>query len=231
MSSPFFDEDDEDIFAINVGSAGWGLFKLMWVIVLAVVVVSIVPKPAHEQKQVAPPPGNVCVTIDWDHGVDKNDSAHGDIDVDLWAQAPGDHDPVGYSHLGDLTSNLNRDDTGNPDPDKNFEMWCTRGIKAGKYIANAHLYGNRSVLKEIHVHASVTVMKQAGPNAKGGSHEILKTDVVLTKPWGETTLFNFTLTADGELVPDSVNTIYHRLQPNELSTGSNSGHPGTGGMY
>ena len=66
-----------------------------------------------------------------------------DADVDLWVQAPGDV-PVGYSNKGGAIFNLLRDDLGQraDATGMNYEVSYARGMPAGEYTANLHLYRN-----------------------------------------------------------------------------------------
>src|SRR3954470_21139512 len=79
--------------------------------------------------------GNVMVEINWPPDLDS--------DVDLWVQAPGDV-PVGYSNKGGAVFNLLRDDLGEiADATRmNYEVSYARGLPAGEYTVNLHLYRN-----------------------------------------------------------------------------------------
>lgn len=145
------------------------------------------------------PPGNVIVEISW--------PAELDTDVDLWVQAPGDV-PVGYSNKGSRRFNLLRDDLGNKnDPSGiNYEVSYSRGIVAGEYVINVHLYRNAAPVREIAVHVAVSAKPSLGAAAK----RLLETDVVLRHTGEELTALRFRLTADGSLVADSV---HHRFKP------------------
>ena len=90
---------------------------------------------AKAATETAQPPGNVMVEARWPDGVDA--------DVDLWVQAPGDV-PVGYSNKGGAIFNLPRDDLGQRADATgiNYEVSYARGMPAGEYTANLHLYRN-----------------------------------------------------------------------------------------
>jgi hypothetical protein len=79
------------------------------------------------------PPGNVIVEVRWPDEIDS--------DVDLWVEAPGDV-PVGYSNKGGVIFNLLRDDLGKraDATGMNYEVSYSRGIPAGEYTVNVHLY-------------------------------------------------------------------------------------------
>ena len=78
-------------------------------------------------------PGNVIIEAQWTDGIDA--------DVDLWVRAPGDR-PVGYSNKAGNFFNLLRDDLGKPldVTNLNYEVAYTRGLPAGDYVINLHLY-------------------------------------------------------------------------------------------
>ncbi len=91
-------------------------------------------KAAAENTQ---PPGNVIVELRWPDELDS--------DVDLWVEAPGDI-PVGYSNKGGVIFNLLRDDLGRraDATGMNYEVSYSRGIVAGEYTVNVHLYRNNA---------------------------------------------------------------------------------------
>jgi len=99
------------------------------------IVVLLLPhlNPPTTGTAAADPPGNVVVEIRWPDAINA--------DVDLWVQAPGDT-PVGYSNMGGEVFNLLRDDLGHRDDrsNLNYEVAYSRGIPAGEYIVNLHLY-------------------------------------------------------------------------------------------
>lgn len=189
-------------FYINGMNLGWNVLKAVLLILVVVVlfVGEVVKK--EEKENAAAPSGNVCVEISW---------TKGDYDVDLWTKAPNDV-PVGYSNLAGRYFNLMRDDLGAPDPELNFEIACTRGTPAGEYVANVHWFASRGPEKEMRVHADVRVTPSLARSGKGTQKVILQTDAVLTYVKEELTLFRFTLTDTGELVPGSVNSLFKPLR-------------------
>ena len=79
------------------------------------------------------PVGSVIIELFWPDDIDA--------DLDLWVKGPNDG-PVGYSKPSGLVFNLLRDDrglTGDYTP-LNYEISFTRGIIAGEYQANVHLF-------------------------------------------------------------------------------------------
>ena len=153
------------------------------------------------------PPGNVIVEISW--------PAELNTDVDLWVEAPGDV-PVGYSNKGSTRFNLLRDDLGHyEDPSGiNYEVSYSRGIVAGEYVVNLHLYRNLAPTSEIPVHVVVS----AKPDVAAGANRLLETDVVLRHPGEEVTAARFRLTADGTLVQDSVHARFKPLRATAVET-------------
>src|SRR5229473_1111342 len=127
---------------------------MLFLLVFAYLVIGAVAL-AHVRKQQqetsgATPPGSVIVEAHWDDAIDA--------DVDLWVQAPGDV-PVGYSNKSGVVFNLLRDDLGHSgDPlSMNYEIAYGRGIFAGEYTVNAHLYRSADHRFPIPVHATVSV--------------------------------------------------------------------------
>jgi hypothetical protein len=147
------------------------------------------------------PPGNVIAEMRWD---DKLRT-----DVDLWVQAPGDV-PVGYSNKSGLIFNLLRDDLGShADPtDVNFETSFSRGIPPGEYTVNVHLFRNLENTYPINVRVVVRVKT----DTEAGARPIAATTVRLDREGQELTAFRFRLTEKGELVPNSMNSVFKPLR-------------------
>jgi len=144
-------------------------------------------------------PGNVVVEIHW-----PNDLP---VDVDLWVQAPNDV-PVGFFNQGSEQFNLLRDDLGTEGDatNLNYEVSYSRGIKAGEYIVNVHMYG--PVPSGIIVPVDVVVsVRQKYDTLR----QVLETTVDLERRNQEETAFRFKLTGTGELISDSVTTVRRRL--------------------
>jgi hypothetical protein len=147
------------------------------------------------------PPGNVIAEMRWD---DKLRT-----DVDLWVQAPGDI-PVGYSNKSGLIFNLLRDDLGShADPTEvNFETSFSRGIPPGEYTVNVHLFRNLENTYPINVRVVVRVKT----DNEAGARPIAATTVRLDREGQELTAFRFRLTEKGELVPNSMNSVFKPLR-------------------
>jgi len=147
----------------------------------------------------APSPGNVVVELHWPDDLP--------VDVDLWVKAPGDV-AVGYWNQGSRYFNLLRDDLGieGDATRRNYEVSYSRGIPAGEYIVNVHMYG--PVPRGVRVPARVVVSVRP---KYGELRQLLETTIVLLRKNQEETAFRFRLSAQGELVPGSVNTLKRRL--------------------
>ncbi len=144
-------------------------------------------------------PGNVVVEIHWPDDLP--------VDVDLWVQAPGDV-PVGFFNQGSEHFNLLRDDLGT-DTDasgQNFEVSYSRGIAAGEYTVNVHMYGPVPDGVDVPVNVVVSVRRKYDT-----LQQLLQTTVELRRRNQEETAFRFKLTEGGDLVPGSVSTIRRRL--------------------
>ena len=145
------------------------------------------------------PPGNVVVEMHWPDELP--------VDVDLWVQAPNDV-PVGFWNQGSQFFNLLRDDLGmeGDASGRNYEVSYSRGILAGDYTVNVHMYGKIPAGVVVPVRVVVSV-KAKYDNLR----QILQTSVELQRRNQEETAFRFRLSGDGELVPGSVTTLRRRL--------------------
>ncbi len=146
-------------------------------------------------------PGNVIIEAIWGDGLD--------IDVDLWVEAPGDI-PVGYSNKGGVVFNLLRDDLGSRADATpfNHEVSYSRGVPAGEYTVNLHLFRNSEQSFPVHVTVIASLKKKEG----SGSSQLLTTEVLLTRENEEITAFRFSLDDNARLVPDSVHNIQRDLR-------------------
>ena len=146
-------------------------------------------------------PGNVIVEVRWPDELD--------CDVDLWVEAPGDR-PVGYSNKGGLIFNLLRDDLGKraDATGMNYEVSYSRGIPAGEYTVNVHLYRNTSGVFPI----PVTIVTSVKKSPKDSARQLLASKVELTREGEELTVYRFRLSADGDLVPGSVHSLQRNLR-------------------
>ena len=145
------------------------------------------------------PPGNVVVEMHWPDELP--------VDVDLWVQAPNDV-PVGFWNQGSRVFNLLRDDLGleGDASGRNYEVSYSRGILAGEYTVNVHMYGKVPAGVVVPVRVVVSV------KAKYDTlRQILETSIELHRRNQEETAFRFRLNEDGELVPGSVTTLRRRL--------------------
>lgn len=162
--------------------------------------------PPTKTAEAALAPGNVIVEVVWPYKIDA--------DVDLWVQAPGDR-PVGYSNKGGQTFNLLRDDLGHAlDSTKlNYEVSYSRGIAAGEYTVNLHLYRNDSQVFPVPVTVVVSVKRTPDSAAR----ELLKSEIGLTHVGQEITVFRFGLGEDGVIEPGSVHSLPKPLRSDGLT--------------
>jgi hypothetical protein len=146
-------------------------------------------------------PGNVTVELRWPD--------HVDADVDLWVEAPGDK-PVGYSNKDGSVFNLLRDDLGRDSDltNLNYEFSYSRGVPAGDYTVNVHLYRNSGR----HYPLPVTIAVSVKRSADASSQRILATKVSLEQEGQELTAFRFQLDDKGELIAGSVHDLPRELR-------------------
>jgi len=153
----------------------------------------------QDEKDEHTPPGNVVVEMHWPDELP--------VDVDLWVQAPNDV-PVGFWNQGSENFNLLRDDLGmeGDATARNYEVSYSRGIPAGEYTVNVHMYGKvpSGIVVPVRVVVSVKTKYDT-------LRQILETSLELRHRNQEETAFRFRLNADGDLVPGSVTTLRHRL--------------------
>ena len=157
--------------------------------------------PGHAAEETTQPPGNVIVELRWPDELDS--------DVDLWVKAPGDT-PVGYSNKGGLIFNLLRDDLGKraDATGMNYEVSYSRGIPAGEYTVNVHLYRNTAGVFPI----PVTVVTSVKKSPQESARQVLASQIELVREGEELTVYRFRLSDDGELIPGSVHSLHHKLR-------------------
>ncbi len=146
-------------------------------------------------------PGNVVIELRWPDGLD--------VDVDLWVEAPGDV-PVGYSNKGGAVFNLLRDDLGlsGDMTGLNYEFSYSRGIPAGEYTVNVHLYRNRVNTYPVPVTVAASVKAGVDTSAR----QIVASRVELDHEGQEITAFRFTLDEKGKLSGGSVHDMPRALR-------------------
>jgi len=157
--------------------------------------------PGEAAQENTQPPGNVIVEVRWPDELDS--------DVDLWVEAPGDV-PVGYSNKGGLIFNLLRDDLGKraDATGMNYEVSYSRGIPAGEYTVNVHLYRNTAGVFPI----PVTVVTSVKKSARESARQLLASKIKLIREGEELTVYRFRLSEDGSLVPGSVHSLQRNLR-------------------
>jgi hypothetical protein len=157
--------------------------------------------PGEAVDETTQPPGNVIVELRWPDEIDA--------DVDLWVEAPGDI-PVGYSNKGGTLFNLLRDDLGKraDATGLNYEVSYSRGIAAGEYTINVHLYRNAANVFPI----PVTVVTSVKKSPKESARQLLASKVELVREGEELTVYRFRLSEEGGLVPGSVHSLQRNLR-------------------
>jgi hypothetical protein len=157
--------------------------------------------PGEAVDETTQPPGNVIVELRWPDEIDA--------DVDLWVEAPGDI-PVGYSNKGGTMFNLLRDDLGQraDATGLNYEVSYSRGIAAGEYTINVHLYRNAANVLPI----PVTVVTSVKKSPKESARQLLASKVELVREGQELTIYRFRLSEDGSLIPGSVHSLQRNLR-------------------
>jgi hypothetical protein len=151
--------------------------------------------PRARTEDAARSPGNVIIEARWPDDINA--------DVDLWVQAPSDV-PVGYSNAAGTVFNLLRDDLGTAGDltGLNYEFSYSRGVPAGEYTVNVHLYRNHDIRS---VPVTVVVSTKGGVN--DSAKQILTSKVVLARDGEERTVFRFKLDERAHLISGSVHDL------------------------
>jgi len=195
MHDPFFDDHEQTVFrdVLMLALAGF--------VAIVILLLPHLNPPGAKETASAEPPGNVVVEARWPDGLAT--------DVDLWVQAPGDV-PVGYSNKGGAVFNLLRDDLGAraDSTPLNYEVSYARGVIAGEYTVNLHLYRNEEAVSPV----ATTVVVSVKPAPHRSAKQILLSTVDLAREGQEITVFRFELDEGGDLVPGSVHGLPKSLR-------------------
>jgi hypothetical protein len=188
---------DEDTLTVWLDTA---LLMLGSFVLMTVLMLTVMNPPAKSSEADVQAPGNITVEIQWPNTLDA--------DVDLWVQAPGDR-PVGYSNTNGKIFNLLRDDLGraNDMTDLNYEVAYSRGMPAGEYVVNVHLYRGISG-----VSIPVKVVVSAKTSTTGPAQQLSSTTVELRHNNQELTVMRFRLDDHGSLVTGSMNSLFKALR-------------------
>jgi len=190
---------DEETLTVWLDTA---LLMLGGFILMTVLMLSVVNPPAKSAETAGDKaPGNVIIEAQWADALDA--------DVDLWVQAPGDK-PVGYSNKSGAVFNLLRDDLGKVDDitNHNYEVAYSRGMPAGEYIANVHMYRGVGVSYPIPVRVEARLQNDSDKS----SQPLATATVLLRHENDQLTAFRFRLDERGHLVAGSINSIYKELR-------------------
>jgi hypothetical protein len=177
------------------------MLALAGFVAMVILLLPHINPPGRAAQENTQPPGNVIVEVRWPDELD--------CDVDLWVEAPGDI-PVGYSNKGGVIFNLLRDDLGRraDATGMNYEVSYSRGIVAGEYTVNVHLYRNAAGVFPI----PVTVVTSVKKSAKESARQVLASNIELGREGQELTVYRFKLSDDGDLVPGSVHSVQRNLR-------------------
>ncbi len=177
------------------------MLALAGFVVMVILLLPHLNPPSKAAQENTSAPGNVIVEVRWPDEID--------CDVDLWVEAPGDR-PVGYSNKGGLIFNLLRDDLGKraDATGMNYEVSYSRGIPAGEYTVNVHLYRNTSGTVPI----PVTIVTSVKKSPKDSARQLLASKIELIREGEELTIYRFGLSTDGDLVPGSVHSLQRNLR-------------------
>jgi hypothetical protein len=191
----FGEDDSGTVFRDTI------MLALAGFVAIVILVLPFINPEAKQSEDGDRAPGNVVIEIQWPDGLDA--------DVDLWVQAPNDN-PVGYSNKGGDFFNLLRDDLGKISDvtDLNYEIAYSRGIPAGEYAVNIHMYRGGSATYPV----PVKVIASVKSSPEESTRQLLTTTVMLHKENEEITAFRFKLDAEANLVRGSVHSLQKPLR-------------------
>ena len=196
MENPFEDENELDTADT--------VFRDMTMLALSgfvIIVLLLLPwlNIVAQDEATKEPAGSVIVEVLW-----PDDR---DVDVDLWVKSPDDA-AVGFSNMAGYYFNLLRDDRGTQFDTTpiNYEISYSRGIAAGEYQANLHLYATDGGPP---VNAKV-IISVVEPDQRART-AIIKKDVILKKFNEEITVARWTLSNKGKLKANSVHALKKSL--------------------
>ena len=117
---------------------------------------------------------------------------------------------MGYSNKDGTVFNLLRDDLGRDSDitDLNYEFSYSRGVPAGDYTINVHLYRNSANYYPLPVTVAISVKGTSGAS----SQRILATRLKLLREGQELTAFRFKLDREGRLIAGSVHDLPRELR-------------------
>ena len=196
MDNPFDDENELDTADT--------VFRDMTMLALSgfvIIVLLLLPwlNIVAQDEATKEPSGSVIVEVLWPD--DRN------VDVDLWVKSPDDA-AVGFSNMAGYYFNLLRDDRGTQFDTTpiNYEISYSRGIAAGEYQANLHLYATDGG-PPINAKVIISVVE---PDQRART-AIIKKDVTLKKFNEEITVARWTLSNKGKLKTNSVHALKKSL--------------------
>ncbi|MCY4228985.1 MAG: hypothetical protein OXD44_12260 [Gammaproteobacteria bacterium] len=179
------------------------LALLGFLAVIVLLLPHLVPEQ-HDQPTAVAVSGDLVVQMTW--------APEMDADMDLWVKAPGDL-PVGYSNKGGKVFNLLRDDLGSKFDlsSVNHESAYSRGFARGEYVVNVHSYRidpNYPPPFTVEVLVSTKTTKDDQVQVK----PIVFTRALIRRQGHEVTAARFSLTENGELIEDSVHSLFKPLR-------------------
>src|SRR4029453_2964707 len=189
---------DEETLTVWLDTA---LLMLGGFVLMTVLMMTVMNPPAKSSEAGVQSPGNVIAAAQWG---DKLDA-----DVDLWVEAPGDV-PVGYSNKSGHVFNLLRDDLGRAQDitDYNYEVAYSRGMPAGEYIVNVHMYRGIGVAYPV----AVKIVASVKGTPDHMAAPLGPTTVNLGRENDQITAFRFRLDEHGQLVAGSINSLFKELR-------------------
>lgn len=210
MRSRFHNESD-----VGEGTAFRDVFLTMAGVLGALLVILILlpkqPEQAAEDAQRAR--GNIRVEVFWPD--DYN------VDIDTWGKAPGQV-PIGYSNMNGPVLNLVRDDLGNyaDISGRNYEIMFSRGLPQGEWIFNIHWFSNAGNKTSVPVTVLISITHDDSAGTKERPKQIVSTKLTLTTQGEEQTVIRFNLDHDGNLIPDSLTSIFKPIRGASSAAGS-----------
>jgi hypothetical protein len=204
-----FDDDSGDS-GISFRDVMLGIVGLLAAIVIILILQPKEPDKAAEDAERAR--GNIRVEVMWPDNMN--------IDIDTWGKAPN-LPAVGYSNRNGVVLNLVRDDLGNyaDISNRNYEVMFSRGLPQGEWVFNIHWFSNASRVISVPVTVLITITKDDTSGAKDKPQQVVATTLTLRNVGQEITVIRFTLDEDGDLLTDSMTSLFKPIRSMQADRG------------
>jgi hypothetical protein len=193
-------------------------FLAMFTLFVLTLIAQSLSKEKKEEKKIETA-GEFLIIASWHDKLDD--------DVDLYVLDPSGQTvyfrarEIGFIHLERDDLGRFNDRVGDKVVEKNEERVHIRGIVAGEYVVNVHMYAKRD--------PKPTKVKISLVQLKGEDKAVIEKEVVLSEQGDEKTAFRFTLKADGSV--HNINYLPRKLAVKNYLLGRQSPQQNERGGY